>query len=314
MAALGEIEPMPFCSIFSDTQAEPAGVYVWLDWLEKQLPFPVYRVTAGNIMEDALRVRQRKDGNGAWVPSGVPHYSVNADGSLGHGPRQCTGDFKLNPLLKEQRKLVESQLPEWKRAHKLELKELSLYHKKLRAWKRGRKAEKLAPIDFANGFSPTVLCPAFPEDAWHDCQSDPLVISLIGISHDEAMRRKPALRPWILNTYPLVDRQITRKDCLAWMAAQSFPTPPRSACVMCPYHSDEEWNRLKTEEPQEFQRAVDFEKEYQAAKAQTVSRKGFVPYLHGSRKSLGEINFAVAPKSKDEGDLFANDCIGMCGV
>ena len=49
MAAKGEVGPMPMAAIFSDTQAEPKEVYDWLDWLEKQLPYPVYRVTAGNL-------------------------------------------------------------------------------------------------------------------------------------------------------------------------------------------------------------------------------------------------------------------------
>ena len=41
MAAKGEVGPMPTAAIFADTQAEPASVYKWLDWLEAQLPFPV---------------------------------------------------------------------------------------------------------------------------------------------------------------------------------------------------------------------------------------------------------------------------------
>jgi len=45
MAAKGELSPMPDCAIFADTKFEPKGVYTHLDWLEKQLPFPTYRVT-----------------------------------------------------------------------------------------------------------------------------------------------------------------------------------------------------------------------------------------------------------------------------
>ena len=48
MAAHGEITPMPDCAIFADTQWEPAAVYKHLEKLERALPFPVYRVTAGN--------------------------------------------------------------------------------------------------------------------------------------------------------------------------------------------------------------------------------------------------------------------------
>lgn len=56
MAARGEITPMPVAAIFADTQAEPQGVYTWLDWLEKQLPFPIYRVSKGNLAKAATKV------------------------------------------------------------------------------------------------------------------------------------------------------------------------------------------------------------------------------------------------------------------
>ena len=54
MAARGEIDTMPDCAVFSDTQWEPKKVYEHLNWLEKQLPFPVYRVTNGNLRNDAI--------------------------------------------------------------------------------------------------------------------------------------------------------------------------------------------------------------------------------------------------------------------
>ena len=54
MAACGEISPMPDGAIFADTQSEPAAVYTYLDWLERQLPFPVYRVTAGSLKDGRM--------------------------------------------------------------------------------------------------------------------------------------------------------------------------------------------------------------------------------------------------------------------
>ena len=62
MAAHGEITPMPDGAVFADTKREPAPVYVWLDWLEKQLPFPVHRVSKGDLGVDALLVRTSKGG------------------------------------------------------------------------------------------------------------------------------------------------------------------------------------------------------------------------------------------------------------
>jgi hypothetical protein len=98
------------------------------------------------------------------------------------------------------------------------------------------------------------------------------------------------------------------------MASHGYPTPPRSACVYCPFHSNAEWRRLKTQEPAEFDRAVKFEIDLQEAKAQTDNQRG-IPYLHPSLTPLSQIDF----DSADENhplllNTFQNECAGMCGV
>ena len=60
MAKHGEITPMPKAAVFADTGGEPRKVYTWLDWLEKQLPFPVYRVDNGNLKEDIIAAVENK--------------------------------------------------------------------------------------------------------------------------------------------------------------------------------------------------------------------------------------------------------------
>jgi len=60
MAAHGEIHPMPDCAVFADTQVEPQSVYRWLDWLEKQLPFPVHGSQGGISGSMQRRLRYRK--------------------------------------------------------------------------------------------------------------------------------------------------------------------------------------------------------------------------------------------------------------
>jgi hypothetical protein len=107
MAAKGEITPMPVAAIFADTQAEPASVYRWLDWLEKQLPFPVYRVTAGNLVEATLRKRVSRKNGKQYMKYFIPSFGVNPDGSFGMMPRKCTHDFKLLPLLRKTRELAQ---------------------------------------------------------------------------------------------------------------------------------------------------------------------------------------------------------------
>lgn len=101
MAAAGEITPMPKCAIFADTQAEPKSVYVWLNWLEKQLPFPVHRVTAGNLASISTTPRFGKKSGEPYLPHALPVYVLNEDGSAGATNRQCTDKQKLTPLRKK---------------------------------------------------------------------------------------------------------------------------------------------------------------------------------------------------------------------
>jgi hypothetical protein len=101
MAAKGEITPMPTAAIFADTQAEPASVYRWLDWLEKQLPFPVNRVTRGSLTVESLRVRTSRKSGKTHIAHQVPAYTANRDGSFGTWFRVCTDKHKLTPLKHE---------------------------------------------------------------------------------------------------------------------------------------------------------------------------------------------------------------------
>lgn len=255
MAAHGEITPMPKCAIFADTQDEPQSVYTWLDWLEKQLPFPVHRVTAGKLSDAVTTLRERKDKNGFWAKACIPAYTLGTDdNSRGIAPRQCTYTYKVEILDKTSRKLAEI--------------------------KRGQKTVG--------------------------------VTQWMGISLDETHRMKTPRNSWQAFRYPLVDLRMKRSDCLRWMEKQNYPTPPRSACVYCPYHSDREWRRLRDEEPKEFAKAVAFEKTYQAARARIYSTKT-VPYLHNSRVPLDQVDFST---DEDHGQqvMFGNECEGMCGV
>jgi len=104
MAAAGELTPMPTGAVFADTQNEPKAVYHWLDDLEKRLPFPVYRVTKGDLRAESLRPRVSKKNGMSYFKFYIPTYSL-IDGKKGMLPRKCTTDFKLVPLYQKFREL-----------------------------------------------------------------------------------------------------------------------------------------------------------------------------------------------------------------
>lgn len=134
----------------------------------------------------------------------------------------------------------------------------------------------------------------------------------IGISTDEAIRMKPSPVKYITHTWPLIDAGMSRQDCLRWMKANGHPTPPRSACVYCPYHSNQEWLRLKEQDPEGFARAVKFEKAYSEAAVKSTALHTTSVHFHKSLLPLDQCDFTDG--DPNQLDLFGNECEGMCGV
>ena len=254
MAAHREITPMPDAAIFADTQNEPKKVINWLDWLEKQLPFPVYRVTKGNLYLDSIKLSKFKESGETYVKGLIPFYTLSYDGKRGMSSRRCTADYKIAPLARMQRELM-----------------LKAGEKECTVW--------------------------------------------IGISTDEASRMKPSRVKYAKHIWPLIDLNMSRYHCLEWMKKHNYPTPPKSACIFCPFHNDEQWNDLKENSPDEFKDAVNAELKMNAMLLQqnaTTPMRGAI-YLHKSCKPLDTIDFRSA---EDAGQIsmFDNECEGMCGV
>jgi hypothetical protein len=143
-------------------------------------------------------------------------------------------------------------------------------------------------------------------------QKDATVTSLIGISYDEMQRMKSSRDPWVVNRWPLVEMRMRRGDCIEWMRKNGYPEPPRSSCVYCPFHRNDEWNKLKTEEPEEFQKAVEFEKEFNEKRAVTGNTNMY--FLSSQCKPLGQIDFRNDIEKGQQVFSFLDECDGMCGV
>ena len=130
------------------------------------------------------------------------------------------------------------------------------------------------------------------------------VRSMLGISIDEITRMKPSQDRWVTNVYPLVDLGFRRHDCLKIVEDAGLPLPKKSACVYCPYRSDEGWADLKELHPQDFAKAVDFDEMMRA------EGRPFSGFVHRSLVPLSEAVF----NDPDQGDMFNHECEGMCGV
>jgi len=252
--------PMVNCAIFADTKGEPKEVYNWLEYLKTQIKsYPIHIVTWRNLKQDILDASQ---GNykGFTAPFFFKNIETNKKGLL---MRQCTSDYKIKPVVKKIRELLNVG-----------------FRKRV---PKGTKVELL-----------------------------------MGISNDEIYRMKTNRLPYLQNVYPLIDMKFTRQSCQNWLQKNNYPLAPRSACTFCPYHSNEEWLRIKNGDQEEWQEVIKIDK---AIRSQERFKKNNVGsgklkdelYLHKDCKPIDEIDFTKENKKQIEFG-FLQECEGMCGV
>ncbi len=135
--------------------------------------------------------------------------------------------------------------------------------------------------------------------------------AIIGISRDEAHRMAPSRVQWLTNEYPLVQRHMTRRDCVTWLARHGYPEPPKSSCIGCPYKSDRQWRQLHDESPAEWADAVAFD----ASPSIRYDRIDGEAFLHRSLVPLPMVDLST-PRERSAAagqlDLFeAGECDGF---
>jgi hypothetical protein len=92
-------------------------------------------------------------------------------------------------------------------------------------------------------------------------QDDPPTVA-IGFSVDELERAGagpgPDPRdPTRIVTYPLLDLGLSRADCRRLITEAGLPMPPKSACYFCPLHDREAWRRIRRDQPDQWDTAVE---------------------------------------------------------
>ena len=103
-----------------------------------------------------------------------------------------------------------------------------------------------------------------------------------GISLDEYSRMRSSDVKYIENVYPLVDRRMSRGDCIAWLQGKGLDVPPKSSCVFCPYHSLSAWRDLKAQGGPDWDKAVYVDQNIRAR------RNDFRLFVHPARQPLEE--------------------------
>ena len=290
MSAYGELPKFDAC-IFADTGWEPAEVYAHLAKLTTELEahdIPVLTVSAGNIYEDHINPQHEH----LFIRNPRNHPE-----NLGK-QRSFIPFFIKTPTGGQAVSLGDEVAPDEPTAATTG------------EWTPGRtrrtctKTYKIEPVEKKI----RELLGLKPRQRW------PLhhaVNQSFGISWDETERMSDPAHACIEHLYPLVDQKMDRDGCHAWMERHGW-TAPRSACIGCPFHRDDEWRRLRDHAPDEWEQAVHFDEAFRERQRAGLLPMVGEPYVHDSRVPLREAN--IEEYRDGIYPLFGEDCSGFCGT
>lgn len=290
MAADGTL-PSLDGAIFADTGWEPARVYRQVDRLDAVLAeagIPLYRVSNGNLRDDAI--------NPAHRYASVPYFVLNAPFAVQEpiefGPCACRAprvvgfndDIPLpgfGPELGAPDPGCElcsgtgQQPVAWRDRPALRSEREGMGRRQCTS------EYKLSPI---NRKVRELLGAEAPD--FRRVPKGRVAEQWIGFTTDEIGRvsDKDGVS-YIKKQYPLLELGMSRTDCEVWLAERGWGDTAKSACVGCPYHGNAQWRDLRNNYPDEWADAVAFDEAIRKGGARGLPLNG-TAYLHRSRVPL----------------------------
>ena len=135
----------------------------------------------------------------------------------------------------------------------------------------------------------------------------------LAIAWDEVYRMKDSRVEYVTNLYPLIDRRLTRADCIAIIREAHLPVPQRSSCYFCPFNSVDRWRWLYETHRDLFDKAVALEEHSKHFPAQRLTDQAFRSRTDISLRSLAEI-FASGDPLPAQPAIEQQPCGAECGT
>jgi hypothetical protein len=137
-------------------------------------------------------------------------------------------------------------------------------------------------------------------------------IAYIGLSYEELTRMyKPHLSEYSVE-YPLIDKKMTRKDCLKYVSAHGYESPPKSGCYFCPFQSAKQWGILYRNHPDLYWDSVDLEEMDLNFPTYKLNAKGVT--LRKLVEYFSPTIQMTLDDSGEEREAMACEVAGYCGV
>jgi hypothetical protein len=114
----------------------------------------------------------------------------------------------------------------------------------------------------------------------------------VGISTDEFHRAKDADAAYMHNGHPLiVDMDWSHADCISYLESRGLADTPKSSCLGCPFHGNQQWRNIRDHSPEEWEDVVAFDAAIRAGKARANATGNPLlgeAFLHRSRVPLDQ--------------------------
>jgi hypothetical protein len=307
--------PMPARWVFSDPGAEGEETYTHLERCKEYIAKKggtldvVKAANSDGIMLDAVRFAQRRANSEVKRYASIPMFIDKLDGTDGIMPRQCTSEYKIEPIERWLRRVVMGLLPR-------------------------QRAPKTATVNTWIGISADEPQRATAPGSWRN-ETATLGTDLLGDPLEQSRRVWEPCH-WQLKSFPLLGVVIfpdrsrqpdarfdfcdgwDRDDCKDWNKKSWAWNVPRSACKCCPYRTNAEWLEMRETRPEEWAETVAFDRDIREAYRTGRMARGElngVPYLHRSKVPLDMVDLTVPMNDrKGCGGLFSLEPDGICGV
>lgn len=128
----------------------------------------------------------------------------------------------------------------------------------------------------------------------------------LGISLDEVQRMKKSRNKQELTRWPLIEKRMSRADCVHYLQSKGLPVPQKSSCRICPFHNDAHWQDMKENHPDDWAHVVKFDNDLRNGRLKIADTAKGTLFLHRSCLPLKDVTFA------NEGQLAFDFCGGEC--
>ncbi len=135
----------------------------------------------------------------------------------------------------------------------------------------------------------------------------------LAIAWDEVQRMKDSRVDYVTNLYPLIDRRLTRADCVDIIQGAGLPIPQRSSCFFCPFNSVDRWRWLHETHPDLFDKAMALEEHSKHFPSQRLTDQAFRERTDISLRSLAEV-FADGRPVPAQPAVEQQPCGAECGT